>query len=74
MLATPLDQLDADELFLLGMRSSAAGDSASAIGYLKLALAQSNTNAKAHWALATEYAALQMPDRSAKHFECMHST
>ncbi|HEV7913039.1 MAG TPA: hypothetical protein VGP22_04690 [Albitalea sp.] len=68
MNAAPLDALDADELFMLGLQSSTAGDSGSAVGYFKLALSKSASHAKAHWALAAEYAALKMPDRAALHF------
>lgn len=68
MTTTPLDLLDADELFMLGLQSSGAGDAGSALGYFKLALARSDRHAKAHWALAAEYAALKMPERAAQHF------
>ncbi len=68
MTFTPLDPLDADELFMLGLRAGASGDSGSAIGYLKLAVNKADAHAKAHWALATEYAALKMPDRAELHF------
>ena len=68
MTAAPLELLDADELFMLGLQSGTAGDAGSAIGYLKLALAKSPSHAKAHWALAAEYAGLKMPDRAAQHF------
>jgi Flp pilus assembly protein TadD len=63
-----LDILDADELFMLGMQSAAAGDSGSAIGYFKLALVKAPTHAQAHWAIAAEYASLKMPERAAEHF------
>lgn len=63
-----LNLLDADELFALGMQASAAGDGGPALAYLKLALSKAPGHAKAHWAIATEYAALRMPDRAAEHF------
>lgn len=68
MTTAPLDLLDADELFMLGLQSSSAGDSGSAIGYFKLTLSRSDRHAKAHWALAAEYAALKMPERATHHF------
>src|SRR5262245_58116607 len=68
MSTTPLDLLDADELFMLGLQSSVKGDSGSALGYFKLALSKSPSHAKAHWAIAAEYAALKMPERAAPHF------
>lgn len=63
-----LNLLDADELFALGLRASASGDGGPALAYLKLALSKAPGHAKAHWAIATEYAALGMPDRAAEHF------
>jgi Flp pilus assembly protein TadD len=68
MTAAPLELLDADELFMLGLQSSTAGDSGSAIAYLKLTLSKAPSHAKAHWALGAEYAGLNMPDRAAEHF------
>lgn len=68
MATTPIDLLDADELFMLGLQASGNGDSASAIGCFKLAVTRDERHAKAHWALAAEYAALKMPDRAAQHF------
>lgn len=63
-----LNLLDANELFALGLRASAAGDGGPALAYLKLALSKAPGHAKAHWAIATEYAALGMMDRAAEHF------
>lgn len=63
-----LNLLDADELFALGLRASATGDGGPALAYLKLALSKAPGHAKAHWAIATEYAALGMPERAAEHF------
>lgn len=68
MTADPLDLLDANEFFMLGLQSSGNGDSGSAIGYFKLALSRDERHARAHWALAAEYAALKMPDRGTQHF------
>lgn len=63
-----LDALDADELLTLGLRASAAGAAAEALGYFKLAVSRQHDHAKAHWALAAEYAALPMPERAREHF------
>jgi tetratricopeptide (TPR) repeat protein len=66
--APPLDVLDADELFMLGLRASAAEDGATALSCLKLAVARQPAHARAHWMLGAEYAALRMPQRAAQHF------
>lgn len=66
--ADPLDVLDAQELFALGLRASTGGNSAAALAYLKRAVTKAPDHAQAHWALAAEYAALRMPDRAAEHF------
>jgi tetratricopeptide (TPR) repeat protein len=66
--APVLDALDADELLMLGLRSSAAGASGEALGYFKLAVGRQGDHAKAHWALAAEYASLSMPERAREHF------
>lgn len=63
-----LDTLDADELLMLGLRASAEGAGGEALAYLKLAVAREPAHAKAHWALAAEYASLRMPDRAREHF------
>jgi len=63
-----LDRLDADELFMLGLKASTAGDSGSALACLKLCIAKAPDHARAHWALAAEYAALRMPERATTHF------
>ena len=63
-----LDALDADELFMLGLQASTANDAGQAIGYFKLALSRSPDHARAHWALAAEYAGLKMMDRAEVHF------
>jgi Flp pilus assembly protein TadD len=67
MPASSLDALDADELLMLGLRANVQGKSDS-LGYFKLAVARNPLHAKAHWALATEYASLRMPDRAREHF------
>src|SRR5687767_8793798 len=68
MNAAPLELLDADELLMLALQASGGGDSAAAIAYLKLALSKAPSDARAHWAIAAEYAALKMPERAAQHF------
>lgn len=62
-----LDALDADELLMLGLRAEAEG-SGESLGFFKLAVARDPAHAKAHWALAAEYASLRMPDRAHEHF------
>lgn len=64
----PLDLLDIDELFMLGLRASQHGDSGSAMAYFKLALSRNPDHVRSHWALAAEYATLKMPDRAGAHF------
>ena len=66
--APSLDVLDADELFMLGLRASAAEDGATALSCLKLAVARQPAHARAHWMLGAEYAALRMPERATEHF------
>jgi tetratricopeptide (TPR) repeat protein len=68
MNAAPLDLLEPDELLMLALQASGAGDSAAAIAYLKLALSKAPADARAHWAIAAEYAALKLPERAAQHF------
>lgn len=60
--------LDADELFALALRASAQGDDAAALGHLKLALGKNPRHARAHWAIAAEYASLGLPEQAAQHF------
>lgn len=67
-LPSPLDVLDADELFMLGLRASAADDGPAALSCLKLAVARQPSHARAHWMLGAEYAALRMPDRAGEHY------
>jgi tetratricopeptide (TPR) repeat protein len=64
---TALDALDADELLMLGLRANAVGGGDS-LGFFKLAVAHDPAHAKAHWALASEYASLRMPERAREHF------
>ena len=67
-LPSPLDVLDADELFMLGLRASAADDGPVALSCLKLAVARQPSHARAHWMLGAEYAALRMPERAGEHY------
>lgn len=67
-LPSPLDVLDADELFMLGLRASAADDGPAALSCLKLAVARQPSHARAHWMLGAEYAALRMPERAGEHY------
>lgn len=68
MNAAPLDLLEPDELLMLALQASGRGDSASAIAYLKLTLSKAPSDARAHWAIAAEYASLNLPERAAEHF------
>jgi len=67
-LPSPLDVLDADELFMLALRASAADDGPAALSCLKLAVARQPSHARAHWMLGAEYAALRMPERAGEHY------
>ncbi len=69
MTAAPYEFLDANELLVLGLKASASGDSASAVAHFKLGVAKSPSNARLHWALGAEFAALTMNERAAGHFE-----
>ena len=61
-----LAALDAEELVMLGLR--AADERGESLGFFKLAVARDPGHAKAHWALAAEYAALRMHERALDHF------
>ncbi len=60
------DSLDAEELVMLGLRAAAEGR--ESLGLFKLAVARDPSHAKAHWALAAEYAGLRMHERALDHF------
>jgi tetratricopeptide (TPR) repeat protein len=62
------ESLDAEELLMLGLRASAEGAGGDALTYLKRAIEKRPDDARAHWALAAEYASLRMPDRARDHF------
>jgi tetratricopeptide (TPR) repeat protein len=62
------ESLDAEELLMLGLRASAEGSGGDALTYLKRAIEKRPDDARAHWALAAEYASLRMPDRARDHF------
>jgi tetratricopeptide (TPR) repeat protein len=62
------DNLDADELLMLGLRASIEGAGGDALAYLKRAIEKRPDDAKAHWAIAAEYASLRMVDRARDHF------
>lgn len=57
-------ELDAEELFRLGLKASTDNDSASALGFLKAALQKDPAHARASWLLGAEYAQLGMMDRA----------
>ncbi|MCW7540861.1 tetratricopeptide repeat protein [Aquabacterium sp. A7-Y] len=64
-----LATLDADELFMLGVRASTSNDPAAALAYLKQAVVKAPEHARAHWLLGAEYASLGMVDRARAGFE-----
>lgn len=59
-----LAALDAEELFVLGVRASVAGDSATALNLFKQACERDARHAEAAWMLGAEYAQLGMIDRA----------
>lgn len=61
--------LDQEELFRLALAAGAAGDSGTALAYLKEAVARPDATANAHYMLGAEYAQLQMYDRAADELE-----
>ncbi|MTV41468.1 tetratricopeptide repeat protein [Duganella radicis] len=61
---TTLAMLDQPELQQLAINASTAGDSASAIAYLKEAVSRADATAIAHYLLGAEYAQIQMYPRA----------
>lgn len=60
-------ELDAEELFHLGVKASRDGRDADALRFLKLAIERAPGHAQAQWVLGAEYAGLGMPDRAREH-------
>jgi tetratricopeptide (TPR) repeat protein len=56
--------LDQAELLQLALNASGAGDSASAIAYLKEAVSRGDASATAHYLLGAEYAQIKMYERA----------
>lgn len=61
-------ELDANELFHLGVKASREGRDADSLRFLKLTVERAPDYARAHWVLGAEYAGLGMPDRAREHF------
>lgn len=61
--------LDQAELFQLGINASSAGDSGSAIAYLKEAVSRADGTALAHYILGAEYAQIKMYPRAIDEME-----
>jgi len=64
-----LTLLDQTELFQLALSAGAAGDSASALAYLKTAVARVDATPSAHYLLGAEYAQLKLYDRAMDEME-----
>ena len=64
-----LAMLDQAELFQLAVTVSAAGDSATAIAYLKEAVSRADATAPAHYLLGAEYAQIRLYDRAMDEME-----
>ncbi|WUR12428.1 tetratricopeptide repeat protein [[Empedobacter] haloabium] len=64
-----LAMLDQAELFQLAISVSGAGDSASAIAYLKEAVSRADATAAAHYLLGAEYAQIRLYDRAMDEME-----
>ena len=64
MTTSTLALLDQAELLQLGLNASTAGDSASAIAYLKEAVSRGDASATAHYLLGAEYAQIKMYERA----------
>ncbi len=69
MTTATLASLDQTELFQLGLNASTAGDSGSAIAYLKEAVARADGTAPAHYILGAEYAQIKLYDRAIDEME-----
>ncbi len=69
MTMTSLSMLDQAELLQLALNASAAGDSGSAISYLKEATARPDATAPSHYILGAEYAQIKMYDRAVAEME-----
>lgn len=64
-----LAMLDQAELFQLALSVSGAGDSATAIAYLKEAVSRPDATAAAHYLLGAEYAQIRLYDRAMDEME-----
>jgi tetratricopeptide (TPR) repeat protein len=64
-----LAMLDQAELFQLALTVSGAGDSATAIAYLKEAVSRADATAAAHYLLGAEYAQIRLYDRAMDEME-----
>lgn len=64
-----LTLLDQAELFQLALSASAAGDGASALAYLKTAVARVDATPAAHYLLGAEYAQLKLYERAMDEME-----
>lgn len=64
-----LAMLDQAELFQLAISVSGAGDSATAIAYLKEAVSRPDATAAAHYLLGAEYAQIRLYDRAMDEME-----
>lgn len=69
MTSTTLSMLDQTELLQLALNASGAGDSGTAIAYLKEAVARSDGSAAAHYLLGAEYAQIKMYPRAIDEME-----
>ncbi|WEF32861.1 tetratricopeptide repeat protein [Pseudoduganella chitinolytica] len=64
-----LAMLDQAELFQLALSVSGAGDSGTAIAYLKEAVSRADATAAAHYLLGAEYAQIRLYDRAMDEME-----